>query len=282
MKKIIVLFACFISYAACAQNTSNLSKLDEDQQRLSEAIAPVVTKLRLLIEEYQNAPKEKTEDETFASNIEARYEVLQTELKNSYITFVKNNPNSQVSLGILAELNQQSENPAEYIALLKGLSPELQNQESGKALAKQLQSQMATAVGAIAPDFTQKDTNNKPVHLTDFRGKYLLIDFWASWCGPCRRENPHVVRSYQKYKDKNFEILGVSLDNNKQAWLNAIAKDQLTWPQVSDLNGWQNAVAVQYQIFSIPKNLLLDPNGVIIAKNLRGEELAAKLSGIFD
>jgi peroxiredoxin len=135
-------------------------------------------------------------------------------------------------------------------------------------------------VGAIAPEFTQNDPDGNPVKLSSFRGKYLLVDFWASWCGPCRAENPNVVKAYTKYHDKGFEILGVSLDDEKGRtnWLNAIKKDGLTWKQVSDLKAWNNEAAQLYAIKAIPQNVLLDPSGKIIAKNLRAEALDKKLA----
>lgn len=136
--------------------------------------------------------------------------------------------------------------------------------------------------GRVAPDFTQLTPEGEEMSLSDLRGKYVLIDFWASWCGPCRRENPNVVRMYKAYKDKGFEILGVSLDRDKDRWLAAIEKDQLTWRHVSDLKGWSNAVAQQYSIRSIPRTILLDPEGRIVAKNLRGASLEAKLKELFD
>lgn len=132
----------------------------------------------------------------------------------------------------------------------------------------------------MAPEFTQADTSGKAVALHDFRGKYVLVDFWASWCGPCRQENPNVVNAYNQYKDKNFTVLGVSLDRPgaKDAWLNAIHKDNLTWTQVSDLKFWDNEVARQYGIRSIPQNFLIGPDGKIVAKNIRGEALSRKVA----
>ncbi len=134
--------------------------------------------------------------------------------------------------------------------------------------------------GAVAPDFAQNDPDGNPIKLSELRGKVVLVDFWASWCGPCRRENPNVVRMYNKYKDQGFEILGVSLDKRKDAWLKAIEKDQLTWPHVSDLRGWKNQVAQLYSVTSVPATILLDREGRIIARNLRGPALEAKVGEV--
>ena len=145
-------------------------------------------------------------------------------------------------------------------------------------ISKTLASISFGKIGTVMPNFTQNDVNGKPVSLASFKGKYVLVDFWASWCGPCRAENPNVVKAYNDFKAKNFTILSVSLDNNKDKWLEAIKKDGLTWTHVSDLKYWKNEVAVQFGIESIPASFILDPTGKIIARDLRGADLSNFLS----
>lgn len=130
-----------------------------------------------------------------------------------------------------------------------------------------------TAEGAIAPDITLNDPSGKPVSISSFKGKYLLVDFWASWCGPCRAANPHMVELYKKYKSKNLAVLGISLDEDKDAWVKAIAKDKLDWAQMSDLKGWNSEAAVLYGVEAIPHTILIDPSGKIVARDLQGAAL---------
>jgi peroxiredoxin len=172
-------------------------------------------------------------------------------------------------------------------SLYNALSVEVKNTEGSKSYTELLGKinnaytpGKGVPVGAMAPAFTQNDIDGKPIKLSDFKGKYVLIDFWASWCGPCRGENPNVVSAYAKYHDKGLEILGVSLDTKKEAWIKAIADDNLTWKHVSDLKGWKNEVGALYGIQSIPANLLIDPTGKVIAKDLRGTALTDKLAEI--
>jgi peroxiredoxin len=167
----------------------------------------------------------------------------------------------------------------------KALSAIKEMMETGIAKRKKMAEQDRLApdlVGQEAPDFTSPDPNGKQISLSSFRGKYVLVDFWASWCGPCRMENPNVVKAYNKYKDKNFTILGVSLDQegDKDKWLKAVKNDNLTWTQVSDLRHWDTPVLALYKFRGIPFNVLIDPQGKIIGQELRGADLEAKLAEV--
>jgi peroxiredoxin len=215
---------------------------------------------------------------------ENAYSTYKKDAQKIRLNFLQSNKDAFVSVLLLPEIAEYTQNYNLVDSLFNSLSDDIKKSPSAKIINDRFAREKRLAVGAVAPEFAQADQNGKLVKLKDFRGKYVLLDFWASWCGPCRQDNPNVVRIFNQYKDKNFTVLGISLDRQgaKSAWLKAIEDDKLTWTQVSDLNFWKNEVALMYSVTSIPQNFLLDPQGKIIAKNLRGADLENALSMVLN
>ncbi|QKJ30656.1 AhpC/TSA family protein [Mucilaginibacter mali] len=238
-----------------------------------------------LNEQYGNKTRSATDAEKASPQFKAELALIEKRYseasKAATLQFIKTHSSSYLSFKLTTD-QAYSMDYAEIAPLYNELSPELKSSVAGQRFTGQLEKMKKVAIGAMAPAFTLPDTAGRQVSLSDFRGKYVLVDLWASWCGPCRAENPNLVRTYNKYKGKNFTILGVSLDraDDKAKWEAAINKDGLTWTHVSDLKFWQCEVALAYGVQAIPQNFLLDPSGKIVAKNLRGEELDNKLGEI--
>jgi len=259
------------------------SKSNDAIKKLEEKSKPYTDEIEKLSAAFSKSIQEKKTEET--KKLEKQIDELDEKINvEIYGNYVKKNLSSPIALLALERYAGYDINSDTIEPIFNALPLAVQNSSSGKSFKNKIDIAKITGIGKYAPDFTQNDTLNNPVTLSSLRGKYLLIDFWASWCGPCRRENPNVVAAFNKYKDKGFHVLGVSLDQPgaKDRWIKAIHDDGLTWTHVSDLQYWNNAVAKSYGIQSIPQNLLLDSKGKIIGKNLRGEALQEKLHELLD
>lgn len=247
---------------------------DKERSELDNMTSPLSATIIRLNDEYGKKPA--SEARTKAADSVTK---LVARIYDINYNFAKSHLNSFMGLYVYhnSVLNSKFD-PAKVGPLFDQFSPELKSSALGRRTVEKIEAAKRRQAGVKATDFTQTDLNDQPFKLSSLRGKYVLVDFWASWCVPCRAENPNLVKAYAALKDKNFEVVGVSLDEGKVAWAAAVKKDNLPWIHVSDLKGWKNEVATLYGINSVPQNILINPEGVIVAKNLRGEDLTEKLS----
>jgi peroxiredoxin len=256
------------------------SKTQDEYTSYEELNKPLSDKYSALFTDYQIARQQN--DEAKIAAIEKEAEGIQKEMVQVQKDYLRKNTSSFVTPSILRSLSYEME-ATEIEEIINAMDTSVARIPMVREMMERAQVMKKVAVGQTAPDFTMNDVNGNPVSLSSKIGsKLLLIDFWAAWCGPCRQENPNIVKVYKEFGKKGFDIFGVSLDQKKEDWVKAIADDKLTWTHVSDLQYWSNAAAKIYAVNSIPASFLVDGSGTIIARNLRGDDLYNKVKEILE
>lgn len=248
------------------------SSTNEDFEAFKQIFNPLFQRLSAMGQQINATPGIKPNDSLMIA-----YKKSLSTVKTTVDNFVADHKSSPVAPFVMLVTSELEQDMPTMEKRFNQLDPVTKEGFYGRIIAQQIQEGRTGAIGTQAIEFTQADPEGKQVSLSSFKGKYVLVDFWASWCRPCRMENPNVVKVYHKFKDKNFTVLGVSLDRDREPWLKAIKDDHLVWTHVSDLKFWNNEAAAKYRIQSIPQNFLIDPTGKIVAKNLRGPDLESRL-----
>ena len=257
------------------------SKAQDDLFQYNIEQTPYSTKINEINIEAQRLSSSGISADSIAQLFRIPFRDANRALTDFQLKFIQKNSSAFISLLLIPNIARSTNNYIEADSLLASLQDNIESSATAKTIREYIISQKKTSVGALAPDFRLADTAGKKIALSALKGKYVLLDFWAAWCGPCRQENPNVVQAFKTYKNDGFTVFGVSLDKEKKSWLKAIHDDNLQWQHVSDLKFWASEAAILYGITSIPRNFLLDPRGKIIGRDLRGQDLLDKLEELF-
>jgi thiol-disulfide isomerase/thioredoxin len=259
------------------KNSVTGTKLNDLLVSYNQNVEPIHKKVRELMQ-YADS-QERTEE--LAREVNEKNDALSKEIQQISLDFLDKNPGTLFSAFMLLRIMEDGIDDELIQSSYDKLEEQVKNGVWGKIIKQEIERAKIKEIAVDEPfrDMTMQTPDDREISISDYagKGKYVLLDFWASWCGPCRAENPNIVALYKDYKDKGFEIVGVSLDNKKDAWLKGIKDDGIAWPQMSDLKGWASEAVIKYKVRGIPYTVLLDKEGKVIATNLRGEALINKI-----